>query len=185
MSIQIYYFSGTGNSLAAAKDIAARIEAELIPIASVKDQKTVTSNADVVGIVFPVYYAYLPVVVKEFAEKLKGMQNKYVFAVCTHGGAAMGSLRLLKSILRKKGVRLSAAYGIHMPQNSFYKPRENQAKVLEGWHKKLALIVTNTRCKAKGTFYHNRLLELLITPSLPLITSACRKSFSKQTNLPL
>lgn len=38
MSAEIYYFSGTGNSLAAARDIAVKINARLISIPSVIDQ---------------------------------------------------------------------------------------------------------------------------------------------------
>ncbi len=183
MSIQIYYFSGTGNSLIVAKDIAERTGAELIPITSVRDRETVAVNADAVGVVFPVYYAYLPVIVREFAEKLTGLQNKYVFAVCTHGGAAMGSLRTLKSILRKNGVRLLAAYGVHMPQNAFLKPGEDREKALAAWNRKLDMIVKNTSRRAKGFYYNNRLLELLIIPFLPIVKSACRNSFVKQTKL--
>lgn len=184
MSTQIYYFSGTGNSLAVAKDVAAATDAELIPIASLKNETTIVPNADAVGIVFPVYYAYLPVIVKEFAQKLSGLNSKYVYAVCTHGGAAMGSLRLLKRILRKNGVRLSAAYGVHMPQNSFLKPKEDQEKILAAWDKKRDMIVKKMNVRAKGFYYSNALLELLIAPFLPIIKSMCTKAFVKLTNLP-
>ncbi len=185
MSMEIYYFSGTGNSLAIARDIAEKSGADLIPIASLKDRKQIATQADVIGIIFPVYYGELPIIVKEFAEKLVNLKRKYIFSVCTYGGAAMASLRILRSILRSKGGELSAAYGVHMPQNSFFKPRENCQKIYSAWKKKLEQIVKNTLAGTKGLFYSNYLLEVLLVPIQPiLIRPICKKSFVKQTNMP-
>jgi len=185
MSIEIYYFSGTGNSLAVARDIAEKTGAVLIPIASLRDRKQITTEADVIGIIFPVYYGELPIIVKEFAEKLVNLEHKYIFSVCTYGGAAMASLKILGSILRSQGGGLSAAYGVHMPQNSFFKPRENRWKIYSAWKKKLEQIVKNTLDKTKGLFYSNYLLELLFVAIQPiLIRPICKKSFIKQTNMP-
>lgn len=185
MSIEIYYFSGTGNSLAVAKDIAEKAGGTLIPIASLLDKKMITTDADVIGIVFPVYYCELPIIIKEFAMKLENLKQKYIFSVCTYGGAASASLRILKRIIRSKGGELSAAYGIHMPQNAFYKPGENRQKIYSAWKKKLGLIVNNIKSQAKGMFYSNIVLELLFVPiHLILIKPVCRKSFSKQLNMP-
>lgn len=185
MSIEIYYFSGTSNSLTVAKDIAEKTGGILIPIVSLIDKKAITTNAEVIGIIFPVYYGELPIIVKEFAEKLENLQQKYVFSVCTYGGAAMASLRMLRSILRMKGGKLSAAYGVHMPQNSFFKPKENHQKIYSAWKKKLEVIVNNISVKTKGLFYSNILLELLLVPIQPVfIRPVCKKSFAKQTNMP-
>lgn len=186
MNMEIYYFSGTGNSLAVARDIAEKTGAILIPIASLKDKKSITTDADAIGIIFPVYYGELPIIVKEFAEKLVTIKHKYIFSVCTYGGAAMASLRILRSILRSNGGKLSAAYGVHMPQNSFFKPKENHREIYSAWKKMLDQIVKNiTQNKTKGLFYSNYLLELLFIPIQPLlIRPLCRKSFVRRTNMP-
>jgi hypothetical protein len=42
MSTEIYYFSGTGNSLVVARDIARKTGGRLIPIATVTDYQKVT-----------------------------------------------------------------------------------------------------------------------------------------------
>jgi len=186
MNIEIYYFSGTGNSLAVAKDIAKKTGGILIPIASLLGKKIITTDADAIGIIFPVYYGEPPVIIKEFAGKLENLHQKYIFAVCTYGGAAMASLRVLRRIIRSKGSELSAAYGVHMPQNSFYKPSENHQKIYTAWKKKLEFIVNNIKTKAKGVFYSNILLELLLVPTQPiLVRPICKKSFIKQTNMPV
>lgn len=184
MNMQIYYFTGTGNSLAVAKDIANSTAADLVPIVSVRSQTTVSMQSDVIGIVFPVYYGELPLIVKEFAGRLANLREKYVFAVCTYGGAAMASLRVLRRELMKNGTRLSAAFGVHMPQNAFLKPGEDQEKVLSGWNRKREHIVKKIARQAKGVFYNSPLIESVIAPFMPMVRAACRKTFLVQTGLP-
>ncbi|MHB8132147.1 MAG: EFR1 family ferrodoxin [Mobilitalea sp.] len=185
MSTEIYYFTGTGNSLFVAKDIAEKTGAVLIPIASLKDRKSIITDADIIGIVFPVYYGELPIIIDKFVRKIEGISGKYIFAVCTYGGAADASLRILKRIIRSSGGVLSAAYGVHMPQNAFLKPKENHQKLFMEWKKKLEFIDKNTKAKAEGVFYSNVLLELLFIPiHVFLIKPVMNKHFRRISNLP-
>lgn len=86
MKTVIYTFSGTGNSLAAAKTIASALgDCELVPIALLKEN-AITPMADRVGIVCPVYFAGLPLAVASFADRLDVSKARYVFAIVTHGG---------------------------------------------------------------------------------------------------
>jgi flavodoxin len=59
MEMDIYYFSGTGNSLSVAKDIAQEVKGTLISMSSGIDQEIIKTEADSVGIVFPCYMAQL------------------------------------------------------------------------------------------------------------------------------
>ena len=69
--IDIYYFSGTGNSLHAAKELAKRLpQAELIPIVSLLNQETIKTSSQTVGFVFPLHMMTTPVAVKKFFRKL-------------------------------------------------------------------------------------------------------------------
>ncbi len=56
MNSEIYYFTGTGNSLAVARDIALKTDGKLIPIPSVIDKDIIKTETDAIGIVFPTYY---------------------------------------------------------------------------------------------------------------------------------
>ena len=120
MKTIIYYFTGTGNSLAAAKKIAAVLgDCELVPIASLKDKPgKIVPAADRVGIVSPVYDAGLPVIVKDFAERLDIGPIPYTFGIVTLGGTGISALHQLNKILmqhcRKK---LDAAFAVKMPGN--------------------------------------------------------------------
>ena len=52
--IEIYYFSGTGNSLYVAKELQKRIpETNLIPIVSLLSKDIIKTDGETVGFVFP------------------------------------------------------------------------------------------------------------------------------------
>lgn len=136
---EIYYFSGTGNSLVVARDIAEKMEGNLIPIHSVVNRERITIDADVIGIVFPVYYVGLvniPLIVQRFISKLDKIGTKYIFAVCTYGGGAGPTLTMLDEMIRARGGRLTSGFGVQMPQNAFSKPFENKVKLYNNWKKK-------------------------------------------------
>jgi len=117
MKTNLYYFSGTGNSLKIAKDLASELgNVHLINIAKVIDQKQ-QIKADVIGIVFPVYIWGLPLIVERFAQQLQVSGNTYLFSVTTYGGFPANTNIQLKKIFNKKGLHLSAAWGIKMPGN--------------------------------------------------------------------
>ena len=112
----IFYFSGTGNSLQIAEDIAAGLgETELIPISDFDLDTEVASQR--VGIVFPVYFWGLPRILAEFADRVKLQGGATVYAVCNYGGTTGAALAMLKDRLEKRSASLRAAYSIRMPGN--------------------------------------------------------------------
>ncbi|MDP3564260.1 MAG: EFR1 family ferrodoxin [Methanoregula sp.] len=120
MNTVIYYFTGTGNSLAAAKKIAALLkDCELVPIASLQDTPgQITPVADRVGIVCPVYDAGIPVIVAEFAGRLTLSRAGYVFGIVTMARFGVSALHQLNRIFHKRqGRDLDAAFAVVMPGN--------------------------------------------------------------------
>jgi ferredoxin/flavodoxin len=118
MDSVIYYFSATGNSLKVAKDISEKLgNTTLIKIC--KNNMKLSSGAKFkkVGIIFPVYYYGLPVMVKEFVQSLDLDSNAYVYTVATCGGSVGAAIKQLKKILENKGVLLSSAFTVVMPDN--------------------------------------------------------------------
>lgn len=117
MSTTIYYFSGTGNSLKIARDMAETIDdTKLVSIARATEDQ-LAPDTDAVGIVFPVYAWGPPSVVTQFLDKVSIGSDKYVFAVCTCGGSASGTLVKFKKQLLTKGIMLSAGFVVLMPTN--------------------------------------------------------------------
>jgi ferredoxin len=161
---EVYYFSGTGNSLVLAKLVAERLGGDLIPIASVIDREKIELTADVIGIVFPVYYADLPNIVRRFAEKLETTEGKYIFAISNYGGGAGDSLKTLGGILRSRGQALSAGFGVHMPQNAFHKPWEMKSLAYRQAPKRIDSVVRAVGARRTGLFYSNVLVQAMMMP---------------------
>lgn len=133
LKTSIYYFTGTGNSLAAAKRVAAGLEnADLIPIASLRNTTgRISPQADRVGIVCPVYDCGVPVMVAEFAERLDLSRTGYVFAIVTMGGMGVSALHQLNGIIRERqGRGLDAGFAVGMPGNfpPLYRPASGKKR---------------------------------------------------------
>ena len=164
MNTDIYYFSGTGNSLVVARDLARELGGRLLPIGAGTDHDPPASEAERVGIVFPVYYAGLPPVVRRFAEQLQVPAESYLFGVCTYGGGVGYALRDLRCSLSTRSLELSAAFGVHMPQNAFYKPWENREKINRARKHKVRTICSWIAAGKRGMPFSTRLAYLLLLP---------------------
>ena len=111
----LFYFSGTGNSLKVARDLAGELgDTELIAIPKAIQQGAVQSG-DRTGVVFPTYFGGLPLIVAEFLSKLEA--GGYAFAITTCGGMPGGALRQAAAMLRSRGGRLAAGFVVDMPGN--------------------------------------------------------------------
>jgi ferredoxin/flavodoxin len=117
MSIKIYYFSGTGNSLALAKGLKSALNenAELIRMSDYKSKEIDESDVAVIGFVFPVYFGSIPAIVMDFIERISIKGNPYIFAVAACNAVPGHSLFTLDKLLKKKGYQLSAGYKVDMP----------------------------------------------------------------------
>ena len=107
----VFYFSGTGNSEWAAKQIAEKINDKAINILDIKEGPYNFEKEKTIGIVFPVYAWGPPGVVIEFCKKITA-NGAFVFAVCTCGGNAGNTIKILS-----KAIKLNSGYNIIMPNN--------------------------------------------------------------------
>lgn len=118
MSIEVYYSSGTGNSLRVAQELQKRIpEVTLTPIVSLLHQNTITTSADTIGFVFPNFCLTIPIPVHDFLAKADLASAQYLFALCTRGGSQTEAFAYMNQLLRKQGKKLSAQLDINMPWN--------------------------------------------------------------------
>ncbi len=119
MNTTIYFFSGTGNSLKIARDLAEKLEnTELIPIAKVWQKRSIESISEKIGFIFPLYYSGLPKIVHDFIDKLNIIRTNYFFTVVTStGDINEQSLQQLDKLLKKKSKKLNAGFYVNMPNN--------------------------------------------------------------------
>lgn len=122
MSVKIYCFTGTGNSLWIAGQLAGPLHAgvERLDITRYGGEaaQTCVKEGDVLGFVFPVYAWSYPAAVKAFVKKLKiEGPPAYVFAVANCGDTAGETLTAFSRLLEKQGVRLNYGNLCVMPNN--------------------------------------------------------------------
>jgi ferredoxin len=120
VSTEIYYFSGTGNSLHVARELQKRLPgAELIPIVALVGEESVSAGSETVGFVFPHHASSLPKVVHDFVERLDLGAAQYLFAVATRGGTRTMAFAEIDKILRKKcRRRLDSFFVLTMPAST-------------------------------------------------------------------
>lgn len=156
----IIYFSGTGNSLQVAKDISNELGGlNLCPIASFAADERIKVEAETLGIVFPVYYARLPLIVEMIVKRLEVKKDTYVFAVATYGGGPAEVLVKMNNVLQSNGINLNSGFLLRMPANHIfaYNPGsiKKYIKVLEREKKKVEeisdIIRERKNCKCESS----------------------------------
>lgn len=120
----VFYFSGTGNSLWVAKNIANSLSDKLIPIGDyIKDrslQPIFTLNEDEkVGFVFPVHSWGIPPVMSDFIKRLQitGYHKQLIFGIFTCGDECGDTKKMFLKLLSEKGFECHHVYSIQMPNN--------------------------------------------------------------------
>ena len=113
----LFYFSGTGGCLAAARRISEELpEYAPVPIAALRVGTTV--DADAMGLVFPLYFAGMPRIVAQFVAKLRFARPCRIFAVVACGFPWSGwVMHQLNGALKKKGQKLASGFYLPMVDN--------------------------------------------------------------------
>ena len=113
----VFYYTSTGNSLYAAKEIAGVIGGKAVKINS--DIKV--CDDEVIGFVAPCFWWGLPHQVIDFIKDLNiTSKQPYIFAVMPCGGPGFGYLGQYLPLLKEKGLSLS--YGTLLVCTSNYVP---------------------------------------------------------------
>ncbi len=163
--MKIYYFSGTGNSLYIAKEVAKRLEGvELVSITSCMDKHLVLEGE--VGIAFPLYAFGLPKMVKRFLQKTDFSKVVYFFGLQTRGGSPGHAFA---DAQRLAGRKFDASFKVNMP-NAYLPlgdvyPEEKTQTVLqkaEGKIDKIVEVLSARRKHNEGDFF---LLKLVSVPA--------------------
>jgi len=140
-SVDIYYFSGTGNTLLVVKKMKEVFERNGLRVGLFRMEKTNPANVDLshtVGLGFPVAAQGTFPFVWDFVRSLPQADGTPVFMVDTlaiYSGGVVGPMRKL---LEEKGYTPIGAKEIRMPSNLFPKevvPEKVEDKVRKGLEK--------------------------------------------------
>lgn len=190
MTIDICYFSGTGNCLAVARRLAERTGGRLVAIPDALAAERVRTSAQTVGIVFPTYLAALhgvPLMVETFVERLDDLAAKRMFAVCTCGGHeivnAVPALWSLARVVRDAGGRLAAEYTVRLPMNNLdyaHIPvpiETDEATIVHDAERQVDDIAARVLKGRRGRLHlARRLVTFALTPMYAMMAKACMKA---------
>ena len=154
MDVELYYFSGTGNSLHIAKELQKRIAgAVLIPIVGLLPLKNIPIGASTIGLVFPIQALGIPIVIRRLLRKARIAKNAYVFSVATREGTVFHGFKQIDRLLQRNRQRLSSQFLFTMPSSDprakGYKPPQKAAitEMEKGIQKQLEIIARTVATK--------------------------------------
>ena len=111
----IFYFTGTGNCLYVARQLADE-NTELLSIPQMMNQGRTDFEADEIGFIYPVYGHMPPYMVRQFLKKAR-LKAEYTFAVLTFGARKCNAVEILDGITRKAGWQFSYLSTLMMVDN--------------------------------------------------------------------
>ncbi len=103
--IQIYYFTGTGNTVFIVNKIAEKLKVlgNEINVDSCEGCENINDDFDILGIAFPIHSSYAPKVFSEFLNKLPKNSGIPLFGIVTSGYMAGDVLAFEGKKLEAKG----------------------------------------------------------------------------------
>lgn len=116
MKTQLYVYTGTGNSLWIARQLALGLKEanlEFMPYLS----KEFKIEADRVGVIFPVHIWGLPHRVIQFIKNLQVKPGTYLFALAVNAGQPAATLLQMKKLMSVRRLSLASGYSIVLPSN--------------------------------------------------------------------
>jgi ferredoxin len=117
MKAELYYFSGTGNSLYLAKSLAAKLDNAAVKNIKYTDEQEFVSSADIIGIIYPVYAFSMPKMVRAFISKLRVKPTAYVFCIANCASVAGAVLEQSRRMLAARQITLQFGAVLLMPSN--------------------------------------------------------------------
>lgn len=114
----VFYFSGTGNSQRAAKQIAELLGDELVSINAClkRGEKEAFHSERPLVVVAPTYAWQMPKVVERWIRETEFEGNRNIYIVLTCGGS-VGNAAYAKKLCGEKGLRFSGLALVAMPNN--------------------------------------------------------------------
>jgi len=178
----IYYFTGTGNSLAIARKIAEDTNAELIGIPhALKNPHPIPKDASV-GIIYPLYAGGLPNIVVRFLKSVSLADAGYLFFIATEGGKMGAPTSQISRLSKAAGHTPDASWWIQMPDNyiplSAPPQTPEQQKMYDAAKRKAAVIseaVKNREKHIEGMGFAGKLMGLAYGPFIKHLAESDKK----------
>lgn len=111
----VLYFTGTGNCLYVAREVAGK-DGEVLSIPQLMKQKIAEIEADEIGLVYPIYGHMPPYMVRQFIKAVR-LKADYKFAILTYGNRKCNAAEIWDDISRKADNRFDYIRTLIMVDN--------------------------------------------------------------------
>jgi ferredoxin len=111
----ILYFSGSGNSLAIARQLSTKLNDRVVSLYDAVNEDL--SREECIGLVFPTYWLDAPLAVKELIPKIKFPATAYTYIVITCGAQTNNAIWSARKLLRLQGVEISYCHKVRVPDS--------------------------------------------------------------------
>ena len=157
----IFYFSGTGNTIWVAGQIAEAIGEELLFIPDLIKEgryEFQVGKGEHIGFCFPTHGWQPPRIVRDFIKKLvlRGETNAFCWALTTCGDNMGECMTILNKELARKGLRADTLYSVIMPESYVCLPfmytdtEEKEAEKIANARRQLSEIIATVKECKKG-----------------------------------
>lgn len=111
--MKILYYTSTGNNLYISK----RLGGDLLSIPQLMKNNEFYIEDDIVGIVFPVFFATSPITLREFVERVE-IKEDYIFLICSYGADGdQNALKIMKDTFDERGIHINYTNSVLMVDN--------------------------------------------------------------------
>jgi len=183
MKRQLYVYTGTGNSLWVARQLAPELREttiEFMPHLS----NGFEVQADQVGIIFPVHIWGLPIRTVQFVNHLQVKPETYLFALAVNAGQPAATLLQLQKIMSTRKGSLSLGYSIVLPSNYIPwggpGPIDTQQRLFRASQEKMkaianAVLMGERKKVERGPFWQNILFSWVYQMSIQQVCKMDKK----------
>ena len=165
----ILYFSGTGNSKYVAEKLALATNERIFAIddcIKFNNYNFLLSDNENLGIVCPTYFWQLPDIMVNFLKEISvNATDNYIYFISTYGMVTGQSFNVVRELLKRKGLKLKAAYSVKMPD--IWTPvfdlsnKKRVEKINKLSDIEIENIIDAVREKKEGNFQKNRMPRLI------------------------
>lgn len=111
--MKLLYYTTTGNNLYIAKQLGG----ELLSIPQLMKNGELDIEDDVVGIIFPVFFATSPKTLREFVQTVN-IKADYLFLITSYGSDGdQNALKIMKDTLNQRGINVNYTNSVLMVDN--------------------------------------------------------------------
>ncbi len=189
MPTQLYYYSGSGNSLWVARQLASRLNEPVDLISLGTSYSLPDASCDRIGLVFPVHMWGLPRRVVDFIQQLQPHSHCFYFALALNAGQVAGTLLQLQQQLLRRGIELNVGFELKTPSNYILwngaQPAEKQQKLFAQVRQRLGQIADTVQNShqgpiEKGPWWQNTLFSFINKIAFPRVPGLDKEFWSDE-----